>query len=565
MTGRLRSGRGWLAAAFCVALLALLPVGALAFAALGGDGSLWPHLLHNVLPAALKDTLLLLLGTGVLVVVLGTGSAWLVTAYDFRGRRVFEWALLLPLAVPTYIMAYAWMDLLHPIGPLQTGLRSLLGLAGPQDLKLPDLRSLPGCVLVLGFVLYPYVYLTTRAMFLMQASGLLEAARTLGQGPGAVFFRVALPLARPAIAVGTALALMETLNDIGASELLGVRTLTVSIYSTWVNRADLAGAAQIALAMLAVVVLLLIIERVARRRQRYAAGAQKSRRMAPQRISGGRAVGVAALLAMPVLLGFLAPAGYLLVKAVERLRFAGFPPQLLQATLHTLQLAALGTACTLAAAMAVIYALRLRAGAAAASFERVATLGYAIPGTVLGIGLLGPMGAADNLLADAIESVTGRTTGLLLLGTSFALVYAYATRFLAVAAGNLEAGFGRIPAALDQAGRTLGCSPTGVLGRIQLPLLRPALAAAALLVFVDCMKELPATLLLRPLNVDTLATHLYAEAVRGTYEDGAIAALLIVLAGLVPVILLARVGAHTARAQRAEPAGPPLSGDSYAN
>ncbi len=509
--------------------------------------------------------MLLLLGTGVLVVALGTGSAWLVSAYDFRGRRIFEWALLLPLAVPTYIMAYAWMDLLHPIGPVQTGLRALLGLDGPQDLKLPELRSLPGCVLVLGFVLYPYVYLTTRAVFLMQASGLLEAARTLGQGPRAVFLRVALPMARPAIAVGTALALMETLNDIGASELLGVRTLTVSIYSTWVNRADLAGAAQIALAMLAVEELLLVIERAVRRGQGYAAGAQKSRRMAPQRIGGGRAATVVSLLALPVLLGFVAPAGYLLLKAIERLRFAGFPPQLLQATLDTLQLAALGTTLTLLAALAVTYALRLRPGLAAASYERIATLGYAIPGTVLGIGLLAPMGAADNLLADVIESVTGRTAGLLLLGTSFALVYAYGTRFLAVAAGNLEAGFGRIPPALDHAGRTLGSTATGALGRIHLPLLRPALAAAALLVFVDCMKELPATLLLRPLNVDTLATHLYAEAVRGTYEDGVIAALLIVAAGLVPVILLSRVGAHARPAERLEPPAPPLSGDSYAN
>jgi iron(III) transport system permease protein len=543
---RLRSGGGWLAAATCIALLALLPVAALLFQALGSDGSLWPHLLRNVLPPALRDTLLLLLGVGVLVIALGTGSAWLVTAFDFRGRRIFEWALLLPLAVPTYIMAYAWMDLLHPIGPLQSGLRAMLGLSGPQDLKLPELRSLAGCVLVLGFVLYPYVYLTTRAMFLMQSTGMLEAARTLGQGPRAVFLRVALPLARPAIAVGTTLALMEAINDIGAAELLGVRTLTVSIYSTWVNRADLAGAAQIALAMLVVVVVLMIIERAARRRQRYAVTAQSPRRMTPERLRGSRALATIALLSLPVLLGFVAPAGYLLAKAIERLRFAGFPPALVQITLDTLQLAAIATLVTVLAALVVIYALRLRPGALALVSERIGTLGYAIPGTVLGIGLLAPMGAADELLARLVESFTGRTAGLLLLGTSFALVYAYGTRFLAVAAGNLESGFARITPALDHAGRTLGASAGSVLRRIHLPLLRPALAAAALLVFVDCMKELPATLLLRPLNMETLATHLYAEAVRGTYEDGAIAALLIILAGLVPVILLSRVGTRTA-------------------
>jgi iron(III) transport system permease protein len=439
-------------------------------------------------------------------------------------------------------MAYAWMDLLHPIGPLQSTLRGLLGLAGPQDLRLPEVRSLGGCVLVLGFVLYPYVYLTTRAMFLMQATGLLEAARTLGHGPRATFLRVALPLARPAIAVGTALALMEALNDIGASELLGVRTLTVSIYSTWVNRADLAGAAQIALAMLAVVVALLVIERAARRQQRYAFNAQKSRRMTPERLTGRSALLVVCALALPVLLGFVAPAGYLLVKAIERLSFAGFPPGLVQITLDTLQLAAIATVFTLLAALTVMYALRLRPGALAAGSERIAMLGYAIPGTVLGIGLLAPLGAADELLAGVVESFTGKTAGLLLMGTSFALIYAYCTRFLAVAAGGLEAGFSRITPSLDQAGRTLGASASGVLRRIHLPLLRPALAAAALLVFVDCMKELPATLLLRPLNVETLATHLYAEAARGTYEDGAIAALLIIIAGLAPVILLSRVG-----------------------
>jgi iron(III) transport system permease protein len=434
------------------------------------------------------------------------------------------------------------MDLLHPIGPLQSGLRTLLGLSSPQDLRLPEVRSIGGCILVLGFVLYPYVYLTTRAMFLMQATGLLEAARTLGHGPRATFLRVALPLARPAIAVGTALALMEALNDIGASELLGVRTLTVSIYSTWVNRADLAGAAQIALAMLAVVVALLMIERAARRQQRYAFNAQKSRRMTPQRLNGRSALLVVCVLALPVLLGFVAPAGYLLVKAIERLRFSGFPPGLVQVTLDTLQLAALATLLTLLAALIVMYALRLRPGALAAGSERIAMLGYAIPGTVLGIGLLAPLGAADELLARMFESVTGKTAGLLLMGTSFALIYAYCTRFLAVAAGGLEAGFSRITPSLDQAGRTLGASASGVLRRIHLPLLRPALAAAALLVFVDCMKELPATLLLRPLNVETLATHLYAEAARGTYEDGVIAALLIIVAGLGPVILLSRVG-----------------------
>lgn len=546
-----RPGGAWLTAAAAIALVVLLPVAALLVEALHGDSMLWPHLVRYVLPPALHDTLLLLAAVGVLVIALGTGSAWLVTAYDFPGRRVFEWALLLPLAVPTYIMAYAWMDLMHPIGPVQTGLRNLLGIASPQEFMLPDIRSLSGCALVLGFVLYPYVYLTTRAMFLMQSGTLLEVARTLGKRPRTVFLRVALPLARPAIAVGTALALMETLNDIGASELLGVRTLTVSIYSTWVNRSDLAGAAQIALAMLAVVVTLLVIERAARRRQRYAGGAQKARPMAPQRLTGRGAALAILAVSVPVALGFVAPAGYLCVRALERFGFAGFPPGLVEVTLATLRLAAIATLCTMAAALVLAYAVRVRPGPLSALSERIATLGYAIPGTVLGIGLLVPLGAADDLLATWIESITGSHAGLLLLGTSVAVVLAYCTRFLAVATGGIDSGFARIPPSLDQAGRTLGATAGGVLRRIHLPLLKPALAAAALLVFVDCMKELPATLLLRPLGVETLATHVYAEATRGTYEDGAFAALLIIVAGLGPVILLSRVGA------RGDHEGPP--------
>src|SRR5690606_30352290 len=251
-----------------------------------GSGDLWPHLRAYVLPQALQDTAILLTGVGTLVIVIGTGSAWLVTAYDFPGRRMLSWALLLPLAVPTYIVAFPYVDLLHPIGPIHTGLRDLLGYTSPRDFRLPEVRSMGGCILLLELVLYPYVYLPTRALFMMQASGVLEASRTLGASPGRTFRRIALPLARPAIAVGASLALMEALNDIGAAEFLGVRTLTVSIYSTWVNRGSLAGAAQIALFMLAIVVSLIALERWARRHQRYATSARQSRMIGPQPLRG---------------------------------------------------------------------------------------------------------------------------------------------------------------------------------------------------------------------------------------------------------------------------------------
>jgi len=274
----------WLIAAAAVALAVAAPIVALIATASAGSNELWSHLIESVLPTAVRDTLVLLVGVGALTALIGTGTAWLVAAHDFPGRRVLDWALLLPLAVPTYIIAYAYLDVLHPVGPVQTALRAMLGIDSPRDFRLPDIRSMTGCILVLGFVLYPYVYLTTRAMFLMQSANLIDAARTLGAGRARVFLRVALPLARPAVAIGVSLALLETLNDIGAAEFLGVRTLTVSVYTTWITRSDLPGAAQIALAMLIVVLCVVLLERWARRQRRFANDAQHPRPLARQRL-----------------------------------------------------------------------------------------------------------------------------------------------------------------------------------------------------------------------------------------------------------------------------------------
>ena len=441
--------------------------------------------------------------------------------------------------MPTYIIAFAYLDLLHPIGPIQTGLRAILGYDSPRQFRLPDLRSIQGAIFVLGFVLYPYVYLSTRVMFMTQAASLLEAARSLGAGRAGVFFRVALPLARPAIVVGMSLALLETLNDIGASEFLGVQTLTVSVYTTWVTRSDLAGAAQIALTMLAIVVGLILLERHGRKRQRYA-NTQRMRPMQPRRLRGPAALVAAALGWIPVLLGFVAPALYLVVETYKRLHLVGgVSGQLLVGLRNTLTVAFCATVVTLLCGLTVAWAGRtLRESAAfnpGRACGRIASLGYAVPGTVLAIGLLTPFVWIDT----AVGRLFGGG-GLLLMGSMGALVCAYAIRFLAISTGAIEAGLARIPPSLEQASRMLGETSAGTLRRVHLPLLRPALAASALLVFVDAMKELPATLLLRPMNFDTLATWLYAEAARGTYEEGAVAALAIVLAGLLPVILLAR-------------------------
>jgi iron(III) transport system permease protein len=537
VTGPRPVGPFWQAASAVIALGVLVPVAGLAWLAFGSDFAHWTHLARHVLPQAALNTAVLLGGVGVLVLVIGTGCAWLVTACDFPGRRVLHWALLLPLAMPTYIVAFAYLDLLHPIGPVQGAIRWLLGFENPRQFRLPDLRSMPGAILVLGLVLYPYVYMTARAMFMTQPAHLMEAARTLGETRAGAFFRVALPLARPALAVGLSLALLETLNDIGASEFLGIQTLTVAVYTTWITRSELAGAAQIACAMLVVVVALVLLERHGRRHQRFSS-AQRMRAIQPRRLRGPAAWAATSVASLPVLAGFVAPALYLVWETAKRLRQGGGVSQGLVASLgNTIALATGVTAVAVAAGLVVAWAVRNQGSVRnrARWQARAATLGYAVPGTVLAIGLLTPALAFDG----AFASLTGQD-GLPLMGAGIVLVVACAIRFLAMPVGGIEAGLARIPPALEQASRLLGETANGTLRRVHLPLLQPAIAAGALLVFVDAMKELPATLLLRPANFDTLATWLYAEAARGTYEEGAIAALAIVLAGLLPVMLLAR-------------------------
>ncbi len=535
----MKSDAGWWAATSAIALVVLAPVASLAWMAAGGSFAHWRELARDVLPHAAWNTALLLAGVGLMVTVIGAGCAWLVTAFDFPGRRIFDWALLLPLAMPTYIVAFAYLDLLHPLGPVQGALRWMLGLDSPRDLRLPDMRSMGGAIFLLGSVLYPYVYMTARAMFITQPAHLMEAARTLGAGPVAAFFQVALPMARPALAVGVSLALMETLNDIGASEFLGVKTLTVSIYTAWVTRSDLAGAAQLAMFMLVCVLLLMLLERRGRARQRFSS-AQRMRPLQPVRLLGGAAWAATALAALPVVLGFVLPALYLVKEAAGRLGQTGLSPAFAGALANTLLLA--GGVASGAVVAGLVVAWTTRAGIAALTrsrlrmaIARLASLGYAVPGTVLAVGLLAPALALDYLLGDLLG-----TRKLLLLGGGVILAAGCTIRFLAIPVGALESALARVPPALEQSARLLGDSANRTLARVHLPLLRPALAASAMLVFADAMKELPATLLLRPVNFETLATLVYAEAARGTYEEGAVAALAIVVAGLLPVALLAR-------------------------
>ncbi|MGU3399279.1 ABC transporter permease [Brucellaceae bacterium D45D] len=537
-----RAGRAWLWASMLITLLVLLPVLALLLEAVQGSAGLWQHLLATLLATAFADTVILLLGVGVITALIGTTAAWLVTAYDFRGRGFLEWALLLPLAVPTYIVAYAYLDILHPIGPVQNAIRFVLGFETPRQFRLPDIRSMTGCILLLGFVLYPYVYIPTRAMFLTQSASLIDAARTLGVTRRGIFWRVALPLARPAVAVGVSLALMETLNDVGAAEFLGVRTLTVSIYTTWVTRSDLPGAAQLALALLLIVVALVSLERFARRKQRFASNIRHSRGFEPIKVSMFKGMALFGLGLLPIIAGFVMPATYLVIEAVKRARFAGISPRLAGEAVNTILLASIATVIVLICGMVVAYALRLFPGSFARWFYRLSTMGYAAPGTVIAIGILVVSGGFDQMINLFAMQFFGVSAGLVLIGTGAAVVYAYCARFLAIAAGGIDSGLERIPLSLDHASRTLGRSVSGTLRAVHLPLSKTAIVAAGLLVFVDCVKELPATLLLRPLNMETFATHLYGEAARGTYEEASMAALAIVVVGIVPVIFLARVG-----------------------
>ncbi len=540
---RARGDLGWLAASVFVLAIVLAPLGGLAFFAARGSGDVWPNLVANVLPHAIYTTVVLLAGVGAMTIVIGVGTAWLVTMFRFPGKRVFDWALLLPLAVPSYIIAYAYLDVMHPIGPVQTTLREILGITRPRDLWFPEIRSLHGCIFLLGVVLYPYVYLPVRALFLMQSAATLEVARTLGANRMRVFLRVAVPLARPAIAVGTSLALMEALNDIGAAEFLGIRTLTVAVYTTWVVRMSIEGAAQIALVMLAVVIALVFVERWARRRRTFSAPSRRHHAAVPQPLPGVAGIGASLACFLPIFFGFLVPASYLVVASWKRVKLAGLPAALPVWIANSVTLAAIATVVAILIGLVLAYSIRVSKSPAAPFIVRLASTGYAVPGTVLAVGLLVPLASLDNAVDSFMRAAFGVSTGLILTGSGAALILAYVIRFLAISAGGIESGLAKVSPHLDMAARSLGSRPAKILATIHLPLIAPAIAAAAMLVFVDVMKELPATLLLQPFNFTTLATALYGEAKRGTYEDGAIAALAIVAVGLIPVIVLARVNA----------------------
>lgn len=530
-------------AVVAVAALIAAPILVVLSSVLTPAGEIWRHLASTLLPEYIRNSLMLTLGVGAGTLVIGVATAWLVTMCRFPGRRVFEWALLLPLAIPAYILAYAYTDFLQYAGPLQSALRGLAGW-GPRDYWFPDIRSLGGAILMLTLALYPYVYLLVRAAFLEQAVSTLEASRSLGWGAWRSFFVVSLPLARPAIAAGVTLALMETLSDFGTVQYFGVVTFTTGIYRTWFGLGERVAAGQLAAFLLLFIVVLIVLERSLGRRQRGQSGSSRFRKLPGYPLRGRNGVLAFGVCLLPILLGFLLPAGILLELTLTNSARA-LSPQVVEYARNTLTLAGVTALLAVLVALVLAYGKRIRPNGLTRGSARIASIGYAVPGSVIAVGVLMHLGWIDNQIDGWARASLGMSTGLLLSGTIAGLVFAYLVRFLAMSFGAVEASLSKITANMDDAARSLGMRSLSTLLRVHVPLLRGSLLTAALLVFVEVTKELPATLIVRPFNFDTLAVRVYRLASDERLTEAAGGALLIVLVGIVPVILLSRAIARS--------------------
>ncbi len=550
----LRNLDGWSLAALAAALLVTFPIVTVFVLAVAPDTPVFGHLASTVLPRYLRTTAGLMLGVGIGTAVLGVATAWLVTMYRFPGVQLFQWALLLPLAIPAYVIAFIYTEILDFSGPMQTGMRAFYGWHGPRDYWFPEIRSLGGAISMMTLVLYPYVYLLARAAFLEQAAGVIEASRTLGRGPWRTFFSVSLPLARPAIVIGISLALMETLNDFGTVDFFAVQTLTLGLYDVWRNMNSLAGAAQIACIVLLIVIVLIMAERYARRSQRYFNTTRRLNPSPPTQLSPMRSAIACTVCVVPVALGFLLPVIWLIYDALLYRELAE-TEIFLSAAANSLMLSSLAAVIAVMIAIILAYGARLRGGALLKVATRLANVGYAVPGAVLAIGVLIPMAWFDNSIDSFFRDRFGVATGLLLSGTIVALTFGYVVRFLALALGAMEVSLARVTPSIDGAARTLGAGPGRRLLRVHLPIVRGSMLAAVILVFVDGMKELPMTIVMRPFNFETLATQVHQYSANERFAQAAPAALGIVLVGLLPVILLSR-----AIGRRRESLAPPVPG-----
>ena len=529
----------WTVVALVIGAVVVAPMLAVVWLAFQPTENIWPHLIATVLPRYLANTLILMLGVGLLTAMTGTGAAWLVVMYRFPGRGWLDYALLFPLAIPAYIGAYALVDFLDYSGPLQTGMRLAAGWTSARDYAFPEVRSMGFAMVVLAAAFYPYVYLLARAAFREQSGASYEVARALGAGPVALFFRVGLPLARPAIAAGVALVLMETIADFGTVQHFGVQTLTTGVFSTWFNGDNAGGAAQISGVILVLILALIWAERHSRGHARFHRQSRATRPVAPQDLTGAWGWAATALCLLPLALGFVLPVSVMAWHALRRPE-VWLAPGLARAVVNTLVVGGLAAFLTVGAALLLVHGVRLAGRGVARLILPVTALGYAAPGAVLAVGILIPLAALDHKLADAVLALTGHDPGLLLTGTAAALVLAYAVRFFGIAQSAVDSAFGRVSPSLPMAARSLGRTGGGTLTAVYLPLMRGSVSTALLVVFVDCVKELPATLLLRPFNFNTLSTRAYELASLEKLGEAAPAALLVIAVSLAAVAVMAR-------------------------
>jgi len=529
----------WSLGAVFIALVVLSPIIAVTWIAFNPSDNIWPHLLSTTLPRYLKNTLASMFAVGLLSACIGTGAAWLISRYRFPLSGWLEWLLLLPLSIPAYVGAYALVDFLEYAGPIQTMLREVFGWSSSRDYWFPEIRSLNAAIIVLSAALYPYVYLLARAAFREQSGCGHEVAQSLGAGPFKRFWKVGLPLARPAIAAGAAIVMMETVNDFGTMDYFAVQTLTTGIFTVWLESSNAGGAAQLAMVILILVIFLVALEKISRNKVRHYNLSNRSRPVAKTQLKGGQAYAATLACLLPFLVGFVLPVAVISSYAWGNLdEFAA--KGLVKALRNTLVVGGIAAGVTVTAGLFMVYGVRLSGRRLPQVLLPITTIGYAAPGAVLGVGILIPLAATDNAVADAIWSATGYDIGLVMTGSAFALVLAYSVRFFAIAQGAADAALGRVSPSLPLAARSLGRTLSGTLKDVYLPLIKGSVGSALLLVFVDCVKELPATLLLRPFNYETLATRVHQQASLENLGDAAPSAVLIILVGLAAVGLLAR-------------------------
>jgi iron(III) transport system permease protein len=526
--------------AIATAIAVAIPIIAVLLSLLWPVSEVWHHLWRTQLPELIANTVLLVAGVGASTLVVGTALAWLVVTYRFPGRALFEWAFILPLAMPAYVIGFSFLGLLDFTGPIQTVLRRWIG----EGARLPNLRSYGGVVLVMTLVFYPYVYLLARAAFREQGAATLETARSLGRSRLGTFVRVTVPMARPSLVAGMSLAMMEALADFGTVAIFGYRTLTEAIYRVWFGMFERTAASQLASVLLLFALGLLVIERASRGRARFSQNPRRGPAQALIPLGGWPAA--AATLGSLAFLGvaFLLPVGQLGVWAVEAVREGRLTVSFARLATNTVALAAITSASACALAVALVYAARLTPSVVVHGAGRLASMGYALPGSVIAVGILLWMAAIDHALAPLVDRALGRPAGMLLTGSAVGLIYAYLVRFFAVSVQTVEASLTKIPPNLDAAARSLKATVGRTLRRVHLPLMRNGLVAALVLVFVETMKEMPATLLLRPLALDTLAVEVWERTSESQWQEAAVPALAIVVVGLVPVLLATRVGSR---------------------